>query len=52
MKNLNRTINTMIEVRVIPNEQFPGARADKQKLRNIKSKLVKKYKITESEMNV
>ena len=52
MKNLNRTINTMIEVRVIPNEQFPGARADKQKLRKIKSKLVKKYKITESEMNV
>ena len=31
VRNLNRTINNMIEVKVTPNDQFPGARADKQK---------------------
>ena len=32
VKNLNRTISSMIDVKVIPNEQFPGVRANKQKL--------------------
>jgi len=50
VNNLNKTINSMIEVRVIPNEQFPGCRADKQKLKKIVRKLVKKYKIDNNEL--
>ena len=52
VRNLNRTINNMIDVKVIPNDQFPGARADKQKLKRIKNNLIKKYKISELEINV
>tara|TARA_Y100000004_G_C8727675_1_gene332894 strand:- start:204 stop:389 length:186 start_codon:yes stop_codon:yes gene_type:complete len=52
VKNLHRTINNMIEVKVIPNDQFPGARADKQKLKKIKNNLIKKYKIEKLEINV
>ena len=52
VRNLNRTINNMIDVKVIPNDQFPGARADKQKLKRIKKNLIKKYKISELEINV
>ena len=42
----------MIDVKVIPNDQFPGARADKQKLKKLKNNLIKKYKISELEINV
>ena len=49
--NLTNTINSMIEVRTIPNEQFPGARANKQKLNKLLVKLIKKYKIEEKELN-
>ena len=52
VRNLIRTINNMIDVKVIPNDQFPGASADKQKLKRIKKNLIKKYKISELENNV
>jgi|TARA_R110001592_G_scaffold20489_8_gene83057 hypothetical protein len=52
VKNLNRTISSMIDVKVIPNEQFPGVRANKQKLNSIKDKLLKKYDIREYEYKI
>ena len=50
VNNLTKTINSMVEVKTIPNEQFPGARANKQKLIKIASKLIKKYKIENREL--
>jgi len=45
VKNLINTINTMVDIRAVSNEQFPPARADKNKLRRIADKLIIKYNL-------
>lgn len=43
VKNLFHTINNMVDIKFVNNDQFPPARADKVKLRKIAEKLILKY---------
>ena len=50
VKNLKRTIAKMQDIKItVDNEQFPPARADKNKLRYIAQKLIKKYNLQKLE---
>tara|TARA_R100000908_G_C3755948_1_gene150541 strand:+ start:6742 stop:6924 length:183 start_codon:yes stop_codon:yes gene_type:complete len=51
VKNLKKTIAKMQDIKItVDNEQFPPARADKNKLRYIAQKLIKKYNLQKLEI--
>lgn len=49
VRNMERTINTMVEAEGPTNDQFPPARIKKTKLISMQDKLISKYEIKDKE---